>query len=338
MADRCTSYDDFKERLFEIRKNHSKLNRLTKPEVADIEVKTTFIRGAVISVMSVWEAYIQDLLEEVFGIVIGYIEREGPAAVLKQATLRKKQAPKEIIRKSIEHYMYLQVDKSNLDNKSKLSLETAACMSMELLNPDLWKELLETYKKSALDKLLHLTPVFYGSDGIDQKFTSLLSIAKDQKLSGVIISQGEVCHTFVCDPGVSKKLQVDSSDALNDVIRLYYGVRCAFAHGKNRRTFEKSGCLFEFPSRENLTSRIGGEKRICERLYSNVQEYGSEAWIQYLHLINLQRFVMILALRLCKAVAQVVSEEFGIPMWKFDCETVHQEQYDLDWLFSLEDQ
>ena len=328
MADRCTSYDDFKTRFLEIRKNNAQLNRLTKPEVVDIDVKTAFIRGAVISVMAVWEAYLQELLEEVFELVVGHIkESKEPAAVLTQ------EAPRLIVRKSIENYL----DKSKLDKKSKL--DAAADMGMDLLaNPDLWKEILEKYEKSVLDKPLHLTPVFLGDDGIDKRFKGLLKTTKD--LSDVIISQGVVCHEFVCAPNDFKPLEVHSSVALNDVIRLYYGTRCAFAHGKNERTIQEGGVLFKFPSCEALQSRVGKDKRIGERLhrlFENIESYGSTAWIQYLHLINLQRFVMILAYRLCVAVSQVVFEEFGITIWRFDPTTIRQEENTLDVLCPDED-
>ena len=109
-----------------------------------------------------------------------------------------------------------------------------------------------------------------------------------------------------------------SSVALNDVIRLYYGARCVFAHGNKKRTFQEGGALFKFPSCETLQSRVRTDERIgktLHHLFDLIESYGSTAWIQYLHLVNLQRFVMILAYRLCVAVSQVVFEEFGITIW-----------------------
>ena len=176
MADRCTLYDDFKTRFLEIRKNNKQLNHLTNPKQDHLEgpppekdVQTAFIRGAVISVVAVWEAYLQDLLEEVFELVVEHIKSKGPAAMLNR------EAPRQIVQKSIENY--LESDKSELEKKSKLDAAADAGMAF-LENPDLWKGILENYKKSVLDKPLHLTPMFLGDDGINKRFKGLLKTKK----------------------------------------------------------------------------------------------------------------------------------------------------------------
>lgn len=71
----CSAYDNFKSALEEIRKNYKDLNpetgKLYEPEV-DIanDVLAAFLRGAVVSVLLVWEFYIYDLLCEGFSDVV----------------------------------------------------------------------------------------------------------------------------------------------------------------------------------------------------------------------------------------------------------------------------
>ena len=177
----CKSYDNFYAQLCDIRKSNSVLNKRTRPGETEIDVKTAFIRGAIISVMAIWEAYIQDLLEEAFQIVVERIESKGLVRMLKQ------EAPKKMVQKSIKRYLD---EKHKLEGKSKIDVACAADFGIDLLaNPVLWKKLLKEYNP------LHLTPVFSGGDGIDQRFKGLLKTTRN--LSEVILLQRPVHHEFV---------------------------------------------------------------------------------------------------------------------------------------------
>ena len=71
----CRAYDSFKSALHDVRKCYQVLNptsgRLSDEELGlKEEVLEEFRRGAVISVLSIWEFYVQDLLSEAFNHVV----------------------------------------------------------------------------------------------------------------------------------------------------------------------------------------------------------------------------------------------------------------------------
>ena len=70
-----------------------------------------------------------------------------------------------------------------------------------------------------------------------------------------------------------------SPEALNDLIRLYYGARCVFAHGQPDRTLGPGGVLHKFPEETELTKKVGVKSVACRlsTLCQNLQNYGRYA-------------------------------------------------------------
>ena len=110
------------------------------------------------------------------------------------------------------------------------------------------------------------------------------------------------------------------STVLNDIIRLYYGARCVFVHGQKERNFGEHAALdqnhftmnhfYEMKSTMNL--------EIIENFrgfHTRLREYGRNANINYFTIVNLQRFVMVVALYLFRAVAKLVYDRFKITIW-----------------------
>ena len=126
---------------------------------------------------------------------------------------------------------------------------------MEMRNP--WKFLLE---EECDHHLKHLqVPLFGGPNGIDKTFEMLAVKEKDKKsISKRVVNFGSVCYMFRYSPSSynAREAQVEIRDetTLNNILCLYYGLQCIFAHGKHDKTFKQGGSLSEFPGDLKITN------------------------------------------------------------------------------------
>ena len=174
--------------------------------------------------------------------------------------------------------------------------------------------LFQEHKQRALDQFT--TPTFYGKHGIDAAFKALFGI--DDDLSTCVI-QGEVKYSFLGRSGNSE-LTVADRNVLNDIIRLYYGARCVFVHGQKERNFGKNAALDQnhFTMNHFYEMKKTMDLDIIENFrgfYDRLREHGRNAHINYFSIVNLQRFVMVVALHLFRAVAKLVYDKFKIAIW-----------------------
>ena len=173
-----------------------------------------------------------------------------------------------------------------------------------------------------------VTPTFFGSQAIDKLFESLfskrnksLSATQAKPLSDLIIGMGGIQYSFHLNYRASAEqpqLCIRDGKTLNDITRLYYGLRCVYAHGGAKSTLD--GALKDFPSQSELESNLA-VRPIAERLcglYQRIKDKGRDTYIHYLTLVNLQRFLMILALRLCRAISCAIHIMFGKSIWGYD--------------------
>ena len=327
--DRCAAYNVFKKQFLEMREKHKALNEViwqadtihgkACTDEERREVQTVFYRSAIVSVLATWEAYVQDLFVEVRDIVVASIKRDDPSKLSDKGY--------EMVKKAIEHKQRSNPEMPLVD----------LCMKL-IRNPEHWKELLDIYMQYKLDAALRVTPVFHGSSGIDKKFQDLFTT--DHTLSCTIMERN-LSHSFRDKTNV--EVILTSPEALNDLIQLYYGARCVFAHGQPDRTLGPGGVLHKFPEETELTKKVGVKSVACRlsTLYQNLQNYGRYAWVYYPTLINIQRFIIYLACRLFQAVSQCIYKEFGLEIWGFASRSVSdseqdEEESELHSLFEVE--
>ncbi len=156
----------------------------------------------------------------------------------------------------------------------------------------------------------------------------------------MIVKMGGIDQTFRLNFHESMEqphLRIKDPVALNDITRLYYGLRCVYAHGGN---LEKHQILKDFPEESDLSNSLGDQqKKIAKRLcglYSCIAEHGRSARINYLHLVNLQRYLMVLALRLFQAIRRAIYDMFGQRLWGYDPsrDQSRSEELDISCLFN----
>ena len=342
----CKPFEAFKKKLVYAKEGIRELNVLTKPDIPGRPVtpkddesdprtkaRNTYLRGAFITVMAMWEGYVKDLLEESGRIVFDSV------------SALDYEEKKEIIASSAK-YRLKGTDQKQMTEKT---IDLVTDIVVDLASPEASSTPIREFKADILRQPIRsIVPMFFGSKdstctGIDDAFQKLFNFAG--KISARIAQQN-VFHEFVVKepttdaetdakiPAKTPELKLDTPEGINDIIRLYHGVRCALAHGRKEKTFEKGGALHDYPNKEDLFN-IVKSKDIEERLrklYNNVKEYGSEAWMHYFGLINLHRFVTQLAFQLFKAVSWFIWEKFKLTIW--DHQNYAEEQYVLETLDS----
>ena len=345
----CKPFEGFLKKLVYANEGIRELNVLTKPDILGRPVtpeddesdprtkaRNTYLRGAFIAVMAMWEGYVKDLLEESGRIVFDSV-----------SALDHKEK-KEIIARSAK-YRFKATDQKEMTEKT---VALVYDIVVDLASPEASSTPIREFKADILRQTTGRTipSVFFRSkdttcNGIDDAFQKLFNFAGTYTISARIAEQNIVHEFIVKEPKTdattaaktaakTPELKLDTPEGINDIIRLYYGVRCALAHGRNEKTFEKGGALYDYPSKEDLLN-IVKSKDIEERLrklYNNVKDYGSEAWLHYFGLINLHRFVTQLAFQLFKAVSWFIWEKFKLTIW--DHQNYAEEQYVLETLDS----
>lgn len=181
--------------------------------------------------------------------------------------------------------------------------------------PDVLGKLFKEHKQRALDQFT--TPTFYGKHGIDAAFKALFGV--DDDLSASVI-QGGITYSFVRGKNGKCQLSMTDSVLLNDIIRIYYGARCVFVHGQKERNFGENAALDQnhFTMNHFYEMKRTMDLEIIELFrgfYSRLREFGRNANINYFTIVNLQRFVMVVALNLFRAVAKLVYNKFQIKIW-----------------------
>ena len=326
----CNSYKEFGEKLHYHRVNIQRLNDvvtnkfLPQEKLPGKDASSQLLRGLFTEVVATWEKYVQEILQEAVETVFKIVLDADSAQAAITAT-----SSRELFKRAMVHHILLDDSgrrRESTDDKVKSKEEVANLTKREssivelsvnlVVQPNFWKELLVTFKESLLKRCDHVFPLLHGEDGIDSKFKSLFDTSRC--LSDIIIEMGPVGVSFLAR-NENHSLEINSSQSLNDILRLYYGARCTFAHGENDRTFKTGGALHNFPSKSEFQSQVGevaGDYLYI--VYSYVKEYGSEAWIYCPTLINLQRFMRAIAFRLLAAISKWVYDEFGICIWNFD--------------------
>ena len=268
------------------------LNYLIEPRVVHPSLKE-FIRGGVISTMCAWEAYIKNVLEEAFDLMIAECpgsERgctfPGNLSKMKTKWLYCQQAAHQKIK--------------------------PACKS--------WKD----YRKHILKDM---RPLLSKHKGIDFLFEKLFYPGQDKAQGSLssCIAGHRLTYPYWTRDGEKVTLQINDPRLLHDILRLYYGVRCTFAHGCNERTVNKRSCLYKFPQSpdELPLAPVSKEhadhaKKVARELfciYMDILDHGRDVDVEYRTLVNLNAFILCTSRSMTLAIKEVLDRDFGIVVW-----------------------
>lgn len=214
------------------------------------KMATELVRGGIVRMWTVWEAFIHDLLSEAFEVSI-------QAGTMCTATCTGCNDPSEHDHQSVNteqisslHEVGIQVNTictcgcstkhlASLNQKWKLSRtiiqaqikqrmsEKNACHEVIAYNllreKDCWKNLLREYLDATIR---NMQPVFVGENGIIATFQKLfhkkMIVSKD-----MVDFFRTISFTYTSRECGDVKLQIAELEGLHDTLRLYYGVRCA---------------------------------------------------------------------------------------------------------------
>ena len=324
---KCVAYEDFRALLDDIRSKYTHLNpedgelfeyvRRSEDET-DKELDDTgmeFVRGGIVAIMSAWESYVHDLFEEAFEVVIKVCSTYGretglrhlykqwpPSRTIIQTEVERQAAQKHGSRVEVLAFdLLLEADQESEGEKKT------------------WEKLLNAH----CDRVLHgktLLPIFdsrgIGRDNvmtIDELFRQLFQIKKKGKsLSDILIEVGGFKYVIRIPENTEVTLEPAEAsdrsavDALCNISRLYYGLRCALVHGKHRKTLE--GALKGFPDNSDNFPMPAQNDEVLKKyyvdLYERIKKYGRNADVSYLTFLNLTRFYSSAAYFLMLAIAK----------------------------------
>ena len=176
--------------------------------------------------------------------------------------------------------------------------------------------------------LREMSPVYGGDQGMNATFKKLF----DKKME-VWGQQGfKISHLYQFSNGIQANLEISEPEGFRDVLRLYYGMRCAFTHGKVEKTL--NGALEDFPKEANglkvagTTICTAEDKSIKHyevskdlmNLYSKIVKEKSRAKIEYSDLLNMTRFLKRCARMLFLVMQTWIHTTFSVLVW--DCKGV----------------
>ena len=321
----CSSFTGFVSWIDDLLKNYTPLNpkngdlrEVLRGKTSDTlnETGMAFVRGGVVAVVATWENYVQDLFKEAFEILIevGSGQQENLEDLSKiwpdcrkviQSEYKRRVAAKK--HEEVEAYELL-----FLEDKTKKKV---------------WMQLLHTHCQNVLGKTI--VPIFShrdrAYDSVDRLFHELFkdeSKEKNCSLSQLIIESGDFKFDIII-PHCSITLNDDKSslDALHNISRLYYGLRCALVHGNQDITIQ--GVLQNFPDTEDrfpLPDRHSEYvKSYYTGLYLWIKDYGRNIWLHYRDFVNITRFYKIAAKCLKVAVAKRLCQitKNKVQIWDF---------------------
>ena len=261
-------------------------------------VAQEFIRGGIVRAWVAWEAYISELLEEAFWKAIELGGTCGSAAELKAEPIRflKENWPES---DTLECLAKLNAKEDSLEDKLKDHLE-------KILRP--------------------MAPVFAGRLGINKVFSRLFDKEIEDIPSRILMmlpkNQGFECP-FQFSDNTCASLVIREKDGIRDVLRLYYGMRCVLTHGCVEKTLK--GCLREFPEKPedlkvqglNLKSGDPSDKvsKYLTSLYHKIVAEKKNVLIEYADLVNMRRFLKLLAIQLMCVLKLWFHTSFNVHIW-----------------------
>jgi hypothetical protein len=331
----CEAFLNFKKHLNELRANYKTLNPKTEPLTGEGCMRgpddnglhsavKEFLRGGVISTLVAWEAFIANVMMEAFDVVVSKLRANPEArAILLELT-------DGVPEKGKQKHQWLLLDELDADEKVNEHKENRLRTIYPLLS-QANKEILQ--KGGCVDKTF--IELFY-----DPKRRAHFLTEDMFKLS-TYISGNDFKYWYKLSNGTIVTLQIKNPILLQHILCLYYGLRNAFSHGRVQRTLH-TGALSHFPRQveelQLLTSHsvfktmreghtgagtlskdsarmLSGELHM---IYEGICNDGRNVNIDFLTLLNLNRFFLRLAHFLPLVIAHIVHRDFKVVLWNYD--------------------
>ena len=302
----CKSFENFKDKL----KTTVSTYQFLDPALSRQFVKGKFdmdssgmvmLRGAIINAIANWEEFIVALLREGFSSFVIVGSGNPPSLAHLKTSLPSCEL---ILKKELR-----QICQTLPPEEMMFSLLWGINSPKNSANP--WAEYFGSYCQNTIAGS-QLVPIFSpgGANSIDALFTKLFQGVGDCSLSEQLLRIGRFRYKIRLNQDDEIELQINSVSALKNISRLYYALRCVFAHGHNQKTL--SGALKDFP-RNVAEFDLGNEKaaKYYLGLYRRIEKYGRETSVSYLTFINMIEFLKRAAFFLMRTLAKWVYDATG---------------------------
>ncbi len=245
-----------------------------------------------------WEIFVRDLLKEAVEVVYNKL--------CESDNTDSNPHLQAIVARSLLHHS---------SNDEPLHRQGASEMSSHLLShPDLWRDIVERYKKHLLSKCDEVVCVFDGVSGINETFKMLFNT------STFCLSQALLpinCpHYYKYDYDLIPKettVSLDCAEKLSTMLYLYYEVYCITSEKRPKNVSEVEYELFRLPIKPQFQERFGeipGD--FLHYFYRMVFQYKKEAYLYFNMYKNTREFFFVLAVALCDAVSKFIKEHFDV--------------------------
>jgi hypothetical protein len=269
------------------------------------------LQGALINAMANWEEFIIEILKECFVTFVEVGSGRPPTLHSLKKSLPSCDA---ILRKELRQSCQTKPADETVYNL--LWTINAPPQYVSRVSP--WAEYFESYSQSTVTGA-QLVPVFNpgAANSIDTLFTKLFQVVDGRSsLSEQILAIGRFRFKLRLNQDDELDLSIHSVAALRNISRLYYALRCVFAHGHNQKTI--TGALKDFP-RNVAEFELGNERaaKYFLGLYRRMEKYGRDTSISYLTFVNMMEFLKRAAFFLMRALAKWVYDSTDTCIWSY---------------------
>ena len=311
---RCKSFENFKSQL----KRTLSTYHFLDPSLSRQFVKGKFdldssgmvmLQGALINAQANWEEFIVELIKEAFSVFIEVGSGNPPTL---QCLKKSLPSCDQILKRELRQTCQTQPAEEIVFN---LLMGVNSPQYSPSVNP--WAEYFESYCQTTISGA-QLVPIFSpgAPNSIDTLFTKLFQVTAGGSLSEQLLKIGRFRFKLRLNQDDEIDLQIHSVSALKNISRLYYALRCVFAHGHNQKTM--TGALKDFP-RNVAEFELGNERaaKYYLGLYRRMEKYGRETSISYLTFINMIEFLKRAAFFLMRALAKWVYDSTDTCIWSY---------------------
>ena len=269
------------------------------------------LQGALINALASWEEFIVEILKEGF---LTFVEVGSGSPPTLHSLKKRLPSCDTILRKELRNSCH-----SRPADEMVYSLLWAINAPPEFVSRvSPWAEYFESHCQATITGA-QLLPVFSpgAQNSIDSLFGKLFQVtAEGGSISEKILNIGRFRYKLQLNQEDEIDLQITSVSALRNISRLYYALRCIFAHGHNQKTI--TGALKDFP-RNVAEFELGNERaaKYYLGLYRRMEKYGRDTSISYLTFVNMVEFLKRAAFFLMRAIAKWIYDSTDTCVWSY---------------------
>lgn len=267
------------------------------------------LQGALINAVANWEEFIIQILKESFNVFVDVGSGCPPSLHYLKRSLPSCEV---ILKKELKHSCQVRPAEDVM-----LDMLLTVNSPQPGARPSPWSEPFESYCQTTITGA-QLVPIFSPSspNSIDTLFTKIFQVNTVSSLSEQLLQIGRFRYKLRLNQDDEIEMQISSVSALKNISRLYYALRCVFAHGHNQKTM--TGALKDFP-RTVSEFDLGNERaaKYYLGLYRRMEKYGRDTSISYLTFINMIEFLKRAAFFLMRALAKWVYDSTNTCIWNY---------------------